>query len=110
MMNLPAYRLIGDVYAEVERRESWCEGSHPLEEIGVVTAATQENRLKGIPEIDMGVLHILEQLKHQFQFIDFETDLSAYKVVILADEIKVDAIFADKLQSYIHRGGSLLVT
>ena len=48
-------------------------------------------------EADRGVLHILEQGHHQFEFIDKTCALSAYKLVILPDKARVDAELAEKL-------------
>lgn len=105
------YQRIGEVYAEVERREPWCVGTQPLPEIGVVTAhaglLAPEGRLH---DSDRGALHVLEQLKHQFQFIDAGSDLSPYAVVILPDAVPVDAVLAEKLRAYLAGGGRLLIT
>ena len=106
-----AYQRIGEVYGQVERVERWCENTHALPEIGAFTA----NRIIGEPQslvhsTDQGVLHVLEQLKHQFQFLDAETDLSSYAVVILPDEIVVDEPLASRLRDYLAGGGKLLIT
>jgi hypothetical protein len=103
------YHRIGEVYAEVERREPWCVNSQPLPEIGVLTANVGEAEAS-INESDRGALHVLEQLKHQFQFIDAGSDLSPYTVVILPDAAPVDARLAEKLRAYLATGGRLLVT
>jgi hypothetical protein len=103
------YQRIGEVYAEVERREPWCVGTQPLPEIGVVTAARPESTQQ-IHESDRGALHVLEQLKHQFQFVDAGGDLSPYQVVILPDQVPVDAALADRLRDYLRAGGRLLIT
>ena len=39
---------------------------------------------------DRGVLHVLEQGKHQFEFVDKSCVLTPYKLVILPDEARVD--------------------
>ncbi len=105
------YRRIGEVYAEVERREPWCVDTRPLPEIGVITAsAGLEVQAGDIHKSDRGALHVLEQLKHQFQFLDASCDLSPYAVVILPDEVPVDAALAEKLRAYLDSGGHLLIT
>lgn len=103
------YQRIGEVYAEVERREPWCEDTQPLPDIGVLTANTGASEA-GIHESDRGALHVLEQLKHQFQFMDAGCDLSPYQVVILPDEVPVDTALAARLRAYLAAGGRLLIT
>ncbi len=102
------YQRIGEVYSEIERREPWCVDTRPLLEIGVVTTGTLNGPL--IPVSDQGALHILEQLKYQFQVLDTGCDLSSYAVIILPDAIPVDAAFAAQLRQYLTMGGKLLIT
>ncbi len=110
-LNPAVYERIGEVYAEVERREQWCMGTLPLAEIGVIVATTGVSSHEGdFNEADRGALHVLEQLKHQFEFIDSSCDLSGYALVILADEVPMDAELAEKLRAYLSAGGSLLIS
>jgi hypothetical protein len=103
------YARIGEVYAQVERYEPWCLDSAPLAEIGVISANVDPWDTI-INESDRGALHVLEQLKHQFHFLDARADLAPYAVVILPDETPVDAALADRLRAYLSAGGSLLIT
>jgi hypothetical protein len=104
------YQRISEVYAEVQRRETWCVDTQALAEIGVITAARRSTETYPIRDGDRGALHILEQLKHQFQFVDAGCDLSPYSVVILPDEVPVEKALAERLRSYVASGGKLLVS
>ena len=109
-MDPVVYRLIGDVYQEVEKREAYCRDSRTLTEIGVFTAAVRANTADGIPDIDKGTWRMLEQLKYQFQYIDADVDLEPYGLVILPDEIDMDEKLAEKLRRYLAGGGAVLAT
>jgi hypothetical protein len=110
-LDAAVYERIGEVYAQVERREPWCLNTQPLPEIGVVTANARWRLGSGsVDESDRGALHVLEQLKHQFQFIDAGSDLSPYAVAILPDQVPVDAALAEKIRVYLAAGGRLLIT
>jgi Beta-galactosidase trimerisation domain len=63
-----------------------------------------------LPLSDLGALYMLEQLKVQFQVLDASNDLSPYKVVILPDEVAVDAALAARLRAYLQSGGKLLIS
>jgi len=112
------YKRIGEVYAEVERREAWCTGSESLPEIGVITsnggAGRTGNELHAegdsLPLNDLGALNVLEQLKHQFQILDAGCDLGPYALIILPDCTTVDDSLAHKIRVYLENGGKLLVT
>jgi len=105
------YRRIGEVYAQVEQREQWVEGSVALPDIGVLTASGGPG-VRGtgeIPPQDTGTLHVLEQLKHQFVYLDAGSDFTPYPVVILPDDVAVTAEMAERLRAYVRSGGRLLV-
>jgi hypothetical protein len=53
---------------------------------------------------------VLEQLKQQFHFVDTGADLVPYALVILPDEVPVDAALAVRLRAYLAGGGSLLLS
>ena len=103
------YARIGEVYAQVERYEPWCFGTEALPEIAVLSANIEPWQTM-INESDRGALHVLEQLKQQFHFVDTGADLSPYAVVILPDEAPIDAALAGRLRDYLARGGSLLIS
>jgi len=105
------YARIGEVYAEVARREPWCEDSVALPEIGVLLANRGLNTHEGeVNESDRGALHILEQGKYQFQYLDASCDLLPYALLILPDEAHLDADLAARVRSYLAGGGRLLLT
>jgi hypothetical protein len=105
------YQRIGEIFAEVERREPWCTNTTSLAEIGVLTASVHlPAGAEHINEHDRGALHVLEQLKHQFQFIDAQADLSVYALVVLPDAIPINGELAAKLRRYLATGGKLLIT
>lgn len=102
------YDLIGKVYAEVEKKEPWCDGTKPLVEIGVLTNEEFTNvRLNKEP---LGAVRMLQEGCHQFDIVDTRNDFDAYKVLVLPDRIPVSRVLADKLAAYLHRGGSLILS
>lgn len=105
------YDLIGGVYREVERREPWCAGARPVTEIAVMNPeAFHGGQAFAQPEAGQGVTRILQEGRHQFDLVDAETDLSAYRVLVLPDEIPVDSGLAMRIDDLVEAGGSVLAS
>lgn len=104
------YDLIGSVYAQVEEREEWCAGAEPITEIGVFNVEVLQPQHVRIPPANLGAYRILQEGRHQFDFIDGEGDWSRYRVVILPDEVVLNDALAQKVQAYLDAGGALLCT
>ncbi len=106
------YKLIGEVYSEVEAKEPWCEGAKPVTEIGVITpeAFTDGHHHSGLTPPAFGVCRILQEGAHQFEMIDPDHDFSGFSVLVLPDEIPVAANLKDKLKKYLADGGALIAS
>lgn len=104
------YDLIGSVYAQVEEREEWCAGAEPITEIGIFNVEVLQPQHVRIPPANLGAYRILQEGRHQFDFIDDESDWSRYRVVILPDEVVLSDARAQKVQAYLDAGGALLCT
>lgn len=108
----PTYDLVGEVYARVEAAEPWCHGAEAVVDIGVMTAEefVPEGTSRQIPGSIFGATRMLQELHHQFDVIDSHSDLGAYRLIILPDEIPVDPRMAVKLSEYLAHGGALLAS
>jgi hypothetical protein len=105
------YDLVGKVYAEVEAKEPWCKGAKALSEVAVFTPEEFGSARAGdLPDAIKGATRILEEAACQFDIVDSASDLAAYSVVILPDNIPVDVTLAAKLKAYVQNGGKLIAT
>ena len=112
VLDAATYDLIGSVYKEVERKEAWCEGVTPLSDIAVLTPEAFDlpaEFMKLSPALE-GLTLMLEESALQFDVVDTESDWSAYRVLILPDEVPVDQALADKLSSYSDAGGAIIAS
>ena len=105
------YELIGSVYREVEAREPWCVEARPLVDIGVFSAEefSGGNHTR-LPEPSLGAVRMLQEGRHQFDFVDSTSDLGGYRLLILPDSIPVSAALRAKLQAFLDAGGALIAT
>ena len=105
------YNLIGNVYRQIEEKEAWCIGARALSDIAVLTPeefAPVDDR--GMQPSICGVHSMLQEAGHQFDIIDSSADLNNYLVVILPDDIPVDAALNDKINAYLAGGGALIAS
>ena len=75
------YALVGEVYAEVARKEPWCAGARPVSEIAVFTPEEFQGGGLALAPAIRGVTRMLEELGHQFDIVDSHSDLGGYAVV-----------------------------
>ena len=102
------YELIGSVYEEVEAKEAWCEGAVSRSDIGVLTV--EEFTSERTPRSTSGALRMLTAGQHQFDVVDSQSDFTPYRLLVLPDEIQVNAALAKKLTAYVENGGSLITS
>ncbi|MCM3712979.1 alpha-L-fucosidase [Alkalihalobacillus oceani] len=105
------YDLIGKVYQQVSLKERWCNEATAVTDIGVFTSEEFVGAdSHGLPPEMLGVVRILQEGGHQFDILDTQSELFAYKLLILPDRITVSPFFAAKLEQYLADGGALLAS
>ncbi len=106
-LNAATYRLIGKVYSQFEKYEEWARPSKPVVEAALLTyedLITEHH----IPEDIMGAAQLLEELSIQFDIVDVDAELNAYRLIILPDGFKVTEAFQKRLDAYVKKGGKVL--
>jgi putative glycosyl hydrolase-like family 6 (GHL6) protein/glycosyl hydrolase family 42 (putative beta-galactosidase) len=105
------YRLVGEVYREVEQKEPWCTGAQPVTEIEVLTPEEfTGGEVGALPDAIKGATRILEQGGHQFDVLDSASNFAKYQLLVLPDHIPLSAQLAQKLEQYIGAGGSVIAS
>jgi hypothetical protein len=110
------YQTIGQCYAEVARIEGVLDravpvveaaivvGGHPLDEIAGAQVTT------GTPENDSvyGLTRLLTEQHLQIDIVEVDADLERYRLLVLPDNLAVDAATADRLRAYLANGGAIV--
>ena len=104
------YDLIGHTYNRVSRVEEHLIGSKPIDEVAIMLSNKEIRVFNSELDAEKGAMKMLSQLHYQFSFVDEESDLSSYTVLILPDIITVDGDLAEKLKKYMERGGKILAS
>ena len=112
---MATYELIGAAYSDLEKKEEWLDRVESVADIAVLpyeavcnefsTGQTASNN-----DIDAGAARILLEGNYLFDVIDFSSDFSKYKVIILPDCVKLNEKAAEIVNNYIAGGGKILAT
>ena len=110
-LNKATYELIGSVFRQVEKKEPWCEGAKAVTDVCVFTPEEFWGSDAGaLNPVTTGVTRMLQELGHQFDIVDSQSDISRFKLAVLPDNIPVNAEFAQKLESFAASGGGILAS
>ena len=109
-INPDTYASIGPAYARIEKLEPYLEGARQVSDIAILSAeffhpVGARNNLS-----DDGAAQVLQELKQPFDVIDPSARFEDYRLLILPDEVPVDAGLATRLNGYVKAGGKLLLS
>ncbi|MDB6093292.1 MAG: alpha-amylase [Verrucomicrobia bacterium] len=111
-MNLDTYRLIGAAYAEVERKEPWCDDVKPVARIALVSCEINQDRWRGgqaaSAVADEGAGRMLLELHQPFVVLDTHADWSGFDLVVLPDTFVMNAANVAKAKKLLARGGRII--
>lgn len=97
------YRMVGEVYAELEKLETWTDHAKAVAEIAILAPTSGI-----IDKNHNGAVRILGELKYTYDILDERMDLSPYKVVILPDELTVSEVLQAKLEQHLAEGKGII--
>lgn len=114
-VDVTSYKSIGAAYAEAAAAEPFTRGSRNRADIGLVSVeGSRRPRFVGTPgtsnEADEGAARVLLESKFTFDVLDPEHDFSSYRLLILPDEVVIDAALKASLDAYLAQGGKLLLS
>jgi hypothetical protein len=108
------YGLIGNAYREVEAKEPWAVGAKSVAEIAILSSESENGNPTGGHDSDSGpdtgCGRVLLEEHFLFDLIHRHIDLTRYKLVILPDDIRIDAELKTILDAYLAQGGKLLLS
>ncbi|MEX0322774.1 MAG: alpha-amylase family protein [Puniceicoccaceae bacterium] len=105
-----AYRLIGEVYKQVEEAEPFYQDSQPMPDVAILqpghpSIATGESNLS----LEGAVL-MCEEAHYDCVVVDDSAELEQFNLLILPDSVIVTEVLKTKLEEYIGKGGRLIAT
>jgi hypothetical protein len=111
-MNLDTYRTIGAAYAEVERKEPWCDHVKPVVRIALVSCEQNQDRWRGghshSVQADEGAGRMLLEMHQPFVVLDEHADWSSFDLVVLPDGYVMNPANTVKAKKYLAGGGRII--
>ena len=107
------YEAIGAAYREVEQKEPWCIDAVSAANVAILSSTAVNHRSgRGDDESagEIGAARMLLESQIHFDLLDDTMDANAYKVLLLADDIRVDAALKKTLDTFLANGGKLILS
>ncbi len=96
------YKVIGEIYRDLEALEPWTQGATAVADIAILTPD------QSITAPQHGAVRMLAELKYTYNILDESMDLSPYKVLILPDSVPLTPTLEKKVQAHLARGRGLI--
>ncbi|OIO89575.1 MAG: hypothetical protein AUJ92_21045 [Armatimonadetes bacterium CG2_30_59_28] len=112
-INHAVFDLIERIYSRLQKLEPWIDGAKPVTDIGVVAPEPgfdyvhPEEYCRG-EVIVKGATRMLCELKCQFDVLSPKRSWDDYKLLVLPDEILLDAEKAAKVRRHLRNGGAIV--
>ena len=109
-INPDTYASVAPAYARIEKLEPFLEDARQVSEVAILSAEHFHPAGGRNHHSDDGAAQILLELHRPFDVLDRYADFGRYKVLILPDEITLDAETADRLKAYVAAGGKIIAS
>lgn len=109
-INPDTYRSVAPAYARIAALEPFLRGAQQVSEIAILSAEHFHPESARNHPSDDGAAQMLLELKYPFDVIDSGTPLDAYRLIIVPDDIVLDAPMAEKLRQFHAKGGKLILS
>lgn len=104
------YHVIGKCYSRIEKLEPLLEGATPLVEAAIVIDGLPlEDPGRNNPAVT-GLVKLGMESHLQFDLVETRQPWEKYRLVILPEDLRLDAVAVAKLEAFVARGGAVLST
>ncbi|MGC9450385.1 MAG: alpha-L-fucosidase [Oceanipulchritudo sp.] len=105
-----AYRLIGEVYRQVEEAEPFYEGSEAVADVAILHPGHPSIPNDQSDTTLEGVILMCEESHYDCVVVNDADDLSGFRLLILPDSVVVTEALKPKLEKYIQSGGKIIAS
>ncbi len=108
-MDATTYGIIGEAYADVERKEPWCRGTRNVADVALLLAASLPGAGGRPTDGDVGANRVLLEGHFLYDIVDGDADFSPYRMVVVPDDACIGPALQAKLDAYLAAGGRLFL-
>ena len=109
-INHDTYASIAPAYALVEKLEPFLKGAAQVSEVAILSAEYFNPRGARNHLADDAAAQMLQEIKLPFDVIDPSTDFARYRLLILPDEVRLDATLVARLTNFVAGGGKAILS
>ncbi|MBZ9937281.1 alpha-L-fucosidase [Mesorhizobium sp. BR1-1-16] len=109
-INHDTYKSIAPAYERIAKLEPYLAGAKQVSEIAILAAEYYHPVGARNNQSDDGAAQMLQELKLPFDVLDGTASFDPYRLVILPDSIPIDAELAARLDSFVAKGGKLILS
>lgn len=109
-INHDTYASIAPAYALVEKLEPFLKGAAQVSEVAILSAEYFNPRGARNHLADDAAAQMLQEIKLPFDVIDPSTDFARYRLLILPDEVRLDAALVARLTNFVAGGGKAILS
>ncbi len=104
------YEIIGQAYSEVKAKEAWCGNITSAANVGLLSNIAFSKNSASALNSETGASRCLLENHIFFDILDQEVPFDQYTILVLADDIRIDADLKAKLDAFLKRGGKLILS
>jgi len=101
------YSLIGSAYREVAEKEAWCDDVVPVADVAILSGIGSTRHKD---QADVGAARVLLEGHVPHTVIDAHADLSQYRLLVVPDDVGINAKLKQKIDRYLDGGGKLFLS
>ncbi len=111
-LNMDVYDLIASIYGELRALDPWLEGATTVCEAALVVPADtfsyEQHAMKNSVPIAEGFCRMLAERRWLFDVLTPDQDFTPYRILFLADDIRLTPALAERLRAFLAKGGKVV--
>lgn len=109
-MNPDTYASIAPAFARIAALEPYLWGAEQVSEVAILAAEHFNARGARNHDADDAAAQMLQEMHLPFDVIDPSADFAKYRLLILPDEVRLDAALAGRLTAFVQAGGRAILS
>ena len=106
-LNPAVYHVLGQSFGKIKILEPWLEGAAPVTEAALIVPSVPLEVMR--EEYLYGMTKLLIESRLQFDAVEAGQEWERYGLIVLPDQVRLDAATIERLHAFISNGGAVVV-